>query len=230
MNSTPSTPLQALAKWTAVSVALLCVLCVLWESIGVPVKPLSEGFPWLTLKAVPLLPLIPRLFRGERRAFQILSLLILLYSTEGWVRAFSDISPTSRLFAWVEIALSLVIFVQAVRYARKTRPTAPPANLANTPAKERAPRPSGKSQLMMYVYATLLCLTGMSFMYAPDGSESARFYQVVWLIRAAFVALNLWLLFKLIRQGRARAKRAQTKCAQTKHAQTESSNNDHEPA
>ena len=186
---------------------------------------MSEGFPWLTLKAVPLLPLIPRLFRGERRAFQILSLLILLYSTEGWVRAFSDISPTSRLFAWVEIALSLVIFVQAVRYARKTRPTAPPANLANTPAKERAPRPSGKSQLMMYVYATLLCLTGMSFMYAPDGSESARFYQVVWLIRAAFVALNLWLLFNLIRQGRAQAR-----CAQTKRAQTESSNNDHEPA
>ena len=70
MNSTPSTPLQALAKWTAASVALLCVLCVLWESVGAPVKPLSEGFPWLTLKAVPLLPLIPRLFRGERRAFK----------------------------------------------------------------------------------------------------------------------------------------------------------------
>ena len=40
---------------------------------------------------VPLLPLIPRLFRGERRAFQILSLLILLYSTEGWCA----LSPTS---------------------------------------------------------------------------------------------------------------------------------------
>ena len=133
----------------------------------------------------------------------------MLYSTEGWVRAFSDISPTSRIFAWVEIALSLVIFVQAVRYARQTRPTAPAHNLSNT-TKERKPRPSGKSQLMMYLYATLLCLSGMSFMYTPDGSESARFYQVVWLIRAAFVALNLWLLFNLIRQGHARAKHAQT--------------------
>lgn len=219
MTST-SNPLQALAKWSAISVALLCVLCVLWESLGAPVKPLSDGFPWLTLKAIPLLPLIPRLFRGERRAFQILSLLILLYSTEGWVRAFSDISPTSRLLAWAEIALSLVIFVQAVHYARKTRPTTPLANPANSPVKGRTPRPSGKSQLMMYVYATLLCFVGMSFLYSPDGSESARFYQALWLIRAAFIALNLWLLFKLIRQGRARAK----------YAQTESSNNDHEPA
>lgn len=210
MNQRTTSPLHSSARATALSVSLLALVCILWESLGAPVKPLSEGFPWLTLKAIPLLPLVPRLFRGERRAFQILSLLILLYSTEGWVRAFSDISPTSRIFAWVEIALSLVIFVQAVRYARQTRPTAPDNNLSNTSTKERKPRPSGKSQLMMYLYATLLCLSGMSFMYTPDGSESARFYQVVWLIRAAFVALNLWLLFNLIRQGRARAKRAQT--------------------
>lgn len=209
MNQRTTSPLHSSARATALSVSLLALVCILWESLGAPVKPLSEGFPWLTLKAIPLLPLVPRLFRGERRAFQILSLLILLYSTEGWVRAFSDISPTSRIFAWVEIALSLVIFVQAVRYARQTRPTTPAHNLSNT-TKERKPRPSGKSQLLMYLYATLLCLSGMSFMYTPDGSESARFYQVVWLIRAAFVALNLWLLFNLIRQGRARAKHAQT--------------------
>ena len=72
---------------------------------------------------------------------------------------------------------------------------------------------------MMYLYATLLCLTGMSFMYTPDGSESARYYQIVWLIRAAFIALNLWLLFNLIRQGRAREKLAQSA----------PSHNDHEP-
>ena len=226
MSSTLSSQnLSSSAKSTAVTVTLLAIVCLLWESIGAPVKPLTDGFPWLTLKAIPLLPLIPRLFRGERRAFQILSLLILLYSTEGWVRAFSDLSPTSRLFAWSEIALSLVIFVQAIRYARKTRPTAPLATLANTTPKERKPRPSGKSQLMMYLYATLLCLTGMSFMYAADGSESARFYQVMWLIRSTFVALNLWLLFNLIRQGRARAR-----CAQIKCAQTESSSNNHESA
>ncbi len=221
MTPTTSPSRQPLAKWTAISVSLLCLLCVLWESIGAPVKPLSEGFPWLTLKALPLLPLIPRLFRGERRAFQILSLLILLYSTEGWVRAFSDLDPISRAFAWAEILLSLVVFIQANRYARKTRPANHPAN---TTAKKRAPRPSGKSQLLMYLYATLLCLSGMSFMYAPDGSESVRFYQVVWLIRAAFVMLNLWLLFKLIRQGRAREQ-----LVREQGAQTESSHNDHEP-
>ena len=217
MNPSTTAPLSSSAQSTAVSVSLLAIVCLLWESIGAPVKPLAEGFPWLTLKVLPLLPLIPRLFRGERRAFQILSLLILLYSTEGWVRAFSDINPTSRLFAWAEIALSLVIFIQTIRYARKTRPA---ADLAHpTVSKERKPRPSGKSQLMMYLYATLLCLTGMSFMYTPDGSESARYYQIVWLIRAAFIALNLWLLFNLIRQGRAREKLAQSA----------PSHNDHEP-
>lgn len=208
MTPTASTPLQPLAKWTAVSVALLCMLCVLWESIGAPVKPLSEGFPWLTLKAAPLIPLIPRLFRGERRAFQILSLLILLYSTEGWVRAFSDLDPTSRTFAWLEIALSLVIFVQANRYARKTRSQIN-ANAADAqPAKARAPRPSGQSQLLMYVYATLLCLVGMSFLYTTDGSESARFHQIVALIRGAFVLLNMALLARWFYAGRARAQAA----------------------
>ncbi len=217
MNPSTTAPLSSSAQSTAVSVSLLAIVCLLWESIGAPVKPLAEGFPWLTLKVLPLLPLIPRLFRGERRAFQILSLLILLYSTEGWVRAFSDINPTSRLFAWAEIILSLVIFIQTIRYARQTRPAADHAH--TEVSKERKPRPSGKSQLMMYLYATLLCLTGMSFMYTPDGSESARFYQVVWLIRAAFIALNLWLLFNLIRQGRAREELAQSA----------PSHNDHEP-
>ena len=217
MNPSTTAPLSSSAQSTAVSVSLLAIVCLLWESIGAPVKPLAEGFPWLTLKVLPLLPLIPRLFRGERRAFQILSLLILLYSTEGWVRAFSDINPTSRLFAWAEIILSLVIFIQTIRYARQTRSA---ADLAHpTVSKKRKPRPSGKSQLMMYLYATLLCLTGMSFMYTPDGSESARYYQIVWLIRAAFIALNLWLLFNLIRQGRAREELAQSA----------PSHNDHEP-
>lgn len=199
MNPTNS-PLTSLAKWTALSVSALFLLCVLWEAVAAPVKPLLEGFPWLTLKALPLLPLIPRLFRGERRAFQILSLLILLYSTEGWVRAFSDLNSISRGFAWAEIVLSLIIFVQANAYARKTRAPAP-----STALKTRAPRPSGWAQLKMYLYAILLCLFGMSFVYTPDGTESAQFHQVVWLIRAGFFAFNAWLLFQLIRQGRARA-------------------------
>ena len=207
------------AKWTAVSVLSLVILCVVWESIGAPIKPLDDGFPWLALKGALLVPLLPRLYRGERRAFQILTLLILLYSTEGWVRAFSDINPTSRIFAWVEIVLSLIIFIQANWYARRTRVIP-----ENTPVKQRKPRPNGTVQLMMYLYATLLCFTGMSFLYTPDGSESAVFYQVIWLIRIAFILLNLWLLFGLIRQGRQRAKTAQSISAHSKNA------NDHESA
>lgn len=196
-------PLNSLAKWTSVSTMALFVLCLLWESIGAPLKPLTQGFPWLALKGALLLPLIPRLYRGERRAFQIMSLLILLYSTEGWVRAFSDINPSSRAFAWVEIVLSLIIFVQANAYARKTRPPAQPVS-----AKPRAPRPNGQAQLVMYLYASLLCLFGMSFLYPMDGSESAQFHQAVWLIRGAFILLNGLLLARWWHRGHARAQAA----------------------
>ena len=195
-----STALIPVARLTALSVSALVLLCMIWESVGAPIKPLSSGFPWLTLKVVPLLPLIPRLLRAERRAFQILSLLILLYSTEGWVRAFSDPQNSSRIFAGLEIVLSTIIFIQANWFARKTRPVPAPASDANDKLatnaikKERKPRPGAKSQLLMYVYATLLCLVGMSYLYKPDGSESARFHQIVFITRLLFVLLNIALI------------------------------------
>ena len=92
-----------LAKICTLTVIALILVCAAWETIGAPIRPLSEGFSWLALKGVLLLPLVPRLWRVERRAFQILTLLILLYFTEGCVRAFSDISFASRAYAWGEI-------------------------------------------------------------------------------------------------------------------------------
>ncbi len=192
-----------LASRTAWCVMALVVWCVLWETLIAPTRPLSQGFPWLALKGLILLPLLTRLWRGERRAFQVLTLLILLYVTEACVRAYSDPSGLSRAAAWVELLLSGVIFVLANLYARRTRVTPTDAQL-----RTRKPRPKGMAQLMMYLYASLLVFTGMSYVYTPDGTESARFHQVVWLIRIGFVLFNLYLITRLIVQGRARAQAA----------------------
>ena len=189
-----------LAKICTLTVIALILVCAAWETIGAPIRPLSEGFSWLALKGVLLLPLVPRLWRVERRAFQILTLLILLYFTEGCVRAFSDISFASRAYAWGEIMLSLVIFVWANKVARTLR-TVP----ANAVTRESKPRPKGWTQLGMYVYATLLVLVGMSFVYTPDGTESTSFHQIVWFIRVGFIVFNLVLVTRLIQNGRAKA-------------------------
>ena len=194
-----------LAKICTLTVIALILVCAAWETIGAPIRPLSEGFSWLALKGVLLLPLVPRLWRVERRAFQILTLLILLYFTEGCVRAFSDISFASRAYAWGEIMLSLIIFVWANKVARTLR-TVP----ANAVTRESKPRPKGWAQLGMYVYATLLVLVGMSFVYTPDGTESTTFHQIVWLIRVGFIVFNLVLVTRLIQNGRAKATQNQS--------------------
>ena len=195
-----------LAKICTLTVIALIMVCAAWETIGAPIHPLSEGYSWLALKGVLLLPLIPRLWRVERRAFQILSLLILLYFTEGCVRAFADIQFTSRAYAWAEIVLSLIVFVWANKVARALRPI--PANATAT--RESKPRPKGWAQLGMYVYAILLVLVGMSFVYTPDGTESTTFHQIVWLIRVGFIVFNLVLVTRLIQNGRAKATQNQS--------------------
>lgn len=194
-----------LAKICTLTVIALILMCAAWETIGAPIHPLSEGFSWLAIKGVLLLPLVPRLWRVERRAFQILTLLILLYFTEGCVRAFSDVSFTSRAYAWAEITLSLIIFVWANKVARALRPISADTTVTH-PSK---PRPKGWTQLGMYVYAILLVFTSMSFIYTPDGTESSIFHQIVWLIRIGFIIFNMVLMARLIQNGRAKAKQLQ---------------------
>ena len=189
-----------LAKICTLTVIALILVCAAWETIGAPIRPLSEGFSWLALKGVLLLPLVPRLWRVERRAFQILTLLILLYFTAAGERAIADLSCARRAYAWGEIMLSLIIFVWANKVARTLR-TVP----ANAVTRESKPRPKGWTQLGMYVYATLLVLVGMSFVYTPDGTESTSFHQIVWFIRVGFVVFNLVLVTRLIQNGRAKA-------------------------
>jgi uncharacterized membrane protein len=116
-------------RWAFGSLLALVVLCIFWEWLLAPIRP---GGSWLILKAVPLLWPIWVLWRrpGQRRyVYQLSTLLIWFYFTEGIVRAWSDLNAFSQFLAALEVAICCVFFIAAVRYVRHSRasPSSPAA-------------------------------------------------------------------------------------------------------
>jgi uncharacterized membrane protein len=66
-----------------------------------------------------LLPLFG-ILHGKRYTYQWASMFILLYFTEGAVRAWSDVGLSAQL-AIAEIVLSISFFICAIYFARYTR-------------------------------------------------------------------------------------------------------------
>ncbi|MHB1182052.1 MAG: DUF2069 domain-containing protein [Sulfuricella sp.] len=97
-----------------ISLIALIFLCVAWELWLAPLRP---GGSSLVFKVLPLLLPLPGILRGKRYTYQWASMLILLYLTEGVVRAMSD-KGWSATLAGVEIALTVVFFFSTVFYAR----------------------------------------------------------------------------------------------------------------
>jgi uncharacterized membrane protein len=97
------------------SLVLLIVWLVAWETV---VAPLHPGGSWLALKAVPLLIPLGGVIKRDIYTLQWTSMVILLYFTEGVVRAWSDRLPLSQLMAWGEIAFVCIYFVCALLYLR----------------------------------------------------------------------------------------------------------------
>lgn len=97
------------------SLVLLILWLVAWEMV---IAPLNPGGSWLALKAVPLLIPLGGVVRRDIYTLQWSSMVILLYFTEGVVRAWSDKLPLSRMMAWGEIVLVLVFFACALLYLR----------------------------------------------------------------------------------------------------------------
>ena len=106
-----------------ISLITLIFLCLAWELRLAPIHP---GGSWLVLKCVPLLAPLFGILNARRYTFQWASMLILLYLTEGLVRATSESGP-SQWLALVEILLSIVFFCSAIGYVRRTRRTALPS-------------------------------------------------------------------------------------------------------
>lgn len=97
------------------SLLLLTVWLVMWEML---VAPLHPGGSLMALKAVPLLIPLSGVLKRDVYTLQWSSMVILLYFTEGVVRAWSDTSALSRLMAWGEIVLVCVYFACALLYLR----------------------------------------------------------------------------------------------------------------
>ncbi|WP_263768818.1 DUF2069 domain-containing protein [Propionivibrio soli] len=94
----------------------LTFLCFAWEARLAPVQP---GGSWLVLKCLPLLAPLFGILHGKRYTYQWSSMLILAYVTEGIVRATTE-QGQARWLAISEIALSLVFFVAAIGFVRRT--------------------------------------------------------------------------------------------------------------
>lgn len=96
------------------SLIALILLSLAWEWWLAPLRP---GGSLLILKALPLLLPLFGILRGQRYTYQWASMFILLYFTEGVVRAWSDSGLAARL-AGLEILLSVVFFVSALCVVR----------------------------------------------------------------------------------------------------------------
>jgi uncharacterized membrane protein len=107
--------MKNILHYTAItSLIALILLCIAWEGWLAPVRP---GGTLLVIKALPLLLPLFGILRGNVYTYQWASMLILLYLTEGAVRAWSD----QGLSAWlggIEVMLSVIFYLSAVFYAR----------------------------------------------------------------------------------------------------------------
>ncbi|MDB5756601.1 MAG: hypothetical protein JWR56_3029 [Massilia sp.] len=107
---------QKLFHWGAMgSLVALIVWLVVWEMI---VAPLHPGGSLLALKALPLLIPLRGVFKRDIYTLQWSAMVILLYFTEGVVRAWSDTLAVSRTMAIGEIVLVCVYFSCALLYLR----------------------------------------------------------------------------------------------------------------
>lgn len=119
--------LQAIAS---LSLVALILTCLAWEGWLAPLRP---GGSLLILKAAPLLFPLFGILRGKRYTYQWASMFILIYFTEGAVRAWSDSGIAAR-FGMVEIVLTATFFFAAIFYARLSRNQSRHiANLQNQP-------------------------------------------------------------------------------------------------
>ena len=74
----------------------------------------------LILKALPLLLPLFGILKGKRYTYQWASMFILIYFTEGAVRAWADQGVSARL-ALIEVILTIIFFICTIFYARLTR-------------------------------------------------------------------------------------------------------------
>lgn len=103
-----------------VSLVALIALCIAWEMVLAPLRP---GGSWLVLKVIPLLVPLRGILKRDVYTLQWSSMLILLYLTEGIVRAASD-QGLSATLGLIEVALVCVFFFCTLLFLRPYKQTA----------------------------------------------------------------------------------------------------------
>jgi uncharacterized membrane protein len=96
------------------SLLALIALCTAWELILAPLRP---GGSWLVLKVIPLLLPLFGVLKRDVYTMQWASMLILVYFTEGIVRATSDRGLSATL-GWIEVGLVCIFFFSTIFYLR----------------------------------------------------------------------------------------------------------------
>ena len=109
--------LRSLYLTACSSLIVLIFVCLAWE---LRLAPIQAGGSWLVLKCLPLLAPLFGILNGRPYTYQWASMLILLYFTEGIVRATTE-TGTGQYLAIVEILLSLVFFSATIGYVRVSR-------------------------------------------------------------------------------------------------------------
>ncbi|MEB0133951.1 DUF2069 domain-containing protein [Actimicrobium sp. CCC2.4] len=93
----------------------LIVLGIAWELWLAPLRP---GGSWMVLKVIPLLLPLRGVIKRDIYTLQWSSMLILIYFTEGIVRATSDRVPLSATLGWIEVALVCIYFFSVIYYLK----------------------------------------------------------------------------------------------------------------
>jgi uncharacterized membrane protein len=113
----PPERLAWITRWRAAILFCTVALIVLGLAWELKLAPLQGGTGNLAIKVLPLSLAIAGLLKHKLYTFRWLSMLVLLYFTEGVVRGTTD-QGLSQQLAWVETFLSLVVFVGCSVYVR----------------------------------------------------------------------------------------------------------------
>ncbi len=111
-------------KQALVWLAAACLIALIFLNLGWELRwaPLRPGGSFLAAKALLLLLPLRGILQGRRYTYQWASMFILIFFTEGVVRAWSDTGLSQKL-AVVELALSVVFFAASVAYAWLSAPS-----------------------------------------------------------------------------------------------------------
>jgi uncharacterized membrane protein len=127
-----TTTQQRLHLISSISLVLLIVLCILWELVLAPLRP---GGSWMVIKVLPLFAPLSGTLKKNVYTLQWASMFILLYFTEGVVRAWSD-HGLSQILAGLEVVFSTTFFVSAIFFLRPYKKAA--KNLASEAIRKAA--------------------------------------------------------------------------------------------